>query len=338
MYADKPTQFDSAMGDFVHFLGQEAVAFLMAMGISLALSSRQQISTTLKRGMLLVFAGYALNFLKFIVPIAIFGTMPEAFINAYGWQSPLNQSQYLYLLLTGDILQMAGISLFVIAAIRYFNFGKWAIFATAFAVIVSSAELRGLQPGIAGLNYIFDLFFASEYNVYFPVFPWMGMILTGYALGKWYKDLDRDLVALFKLTWIPAIVLVLGGSIAIYFDSAYHFNDYFHLGPGGTLLIMSGNWLFFMFLYYIADSINQHVRTFLVYCSKNVTTIYLIQWTAICWVMGIVGYQTLNRLETFAMMLINIGITFGLQALLDRTLLKQKSTSKSLNLVPENNL
>ncbi|NRA64231.1 MAG: DUF1624 domain-containing protein [Pseudobacteriovorax sp.] len=328
MYADKETQFNSMLGTVVHFLGQEAVAFLMSMGISLALSSRQLVSTTIKRGALLVIAGYVLNILKFIVPIAVFGTMPEAFINAYGWQSPLNASQYLYLILTGDILQMAGISLFVIAALRYFEVGKWWIFAVALVVIGLSSELRGLQPGIKGLNYVADLFFAENYNVYFPVFPWMGMILTGFALGKWFKELDSNLLSLFKVTWIPSVILLLLSSFAVYQNSSYHFNDYFHLGPAGTLLIMAGNWLFFMFLYYIADSMNHHLRYFLVYCSQNVTTIYVIQWTAICWIMGIVGFQTLNTYETMAMMVVNVIVTFSLQALLDKFVLSKARLKK----------
>jgi len=47
----------------------------------------------------------------FLVPIAVFGTMPEAFIAAYGWSSPLGAAELGSLVLTGDILQMAGVSL-----------------------------------------------------------------------------------------------------------------------------------------------------------------------------------------------------------------------------------
>ena len=45
------------------------------------------------------------------------------------------------------------------------------------------------------------------------------------------------------------------------------------------------------------------------YLSAHVTTLYVVQWTLICWAMGIVGYQTLDPGQVLGMMPVMIVAT-----------------------------
>jgi len=111
LYATTALQSESAFGTVVHILGKGTASFLVAMGLSMALSRRQTPLLLIKRGLQLLLLAYLMNAAKFWLPIEVFNTMPEAFINAYGWQSPLSAGQLQFMVLTGDILQLAGVSL-----------------------------------------------------------------------------------------------------------------------------------------------------------------------------------------------------------------------------------
>ncbi|RXJ73927.1 hypothetical protein CS022_06480 [Veronia nyctiphanis] len=136
MYADVHTQSSTILGHVIHFVGKGTAAFLFSMGVSLLLSSHQSMKDNVIRGFAILALGYSMNLLKFVVPTEI-GIMPEAFINAYGWETPLNFAQYRYLVLTGDILQMAGFALIVLGVVMQFVKHAWQYMALAFLVAIS---------------------------------------------------------------------------------------------------------------------------------------------------------------------------------------------------------
>ena len=134
----------------------------------------------IKRGIQLLLLAYLMNAAKFWLPIEVFNTMPEAFINAYGWQSPLSAGQLQFMVLTGDILQLAGVSLVLFSA---FNIARWKtiwIACLAMAIALVSQFVRGQQFALS--PYISDLFFANNYQVYFPVFPWISVMQHTYLV------------------------------------------------------------------------------------------------------------------------------------------------------------
>ena len=90
MYSSTTLQSESLFGAVIHILGKGTASFLVAMGLSMALSRRQTPMLLIKRGIQLLLLAYLMNVAKFWLPIEVFNTMPEAFINAYGWQSPLS--------------------------------------------------------------------------------------------------------------------------------------------------------------------------------------------------------------------------------------------------------
>ncbi|MFD2166172.1 heparan-alpha-glucosaminide N-acetyltransferase domain-containing protein [Thalassotalea euphylliae] len=333
MYGDTYTQTEAALGSFIHKLGQGTAAFLITMGISMALSSRTTPVQLAKRGIYVLSLGYLMNALKFIVPIGVFGTMPESFVNAYGWESPLTQGQYLYLLRTGDILQMAGVSLFLLALINLVTSNKYVYLGLAFVVAATSQVVRGYQPGIEGVNYVADLFFGANYNVYFPVFPWFSSILIGAYLGKCFSE-NKDPEKLYVLSLKWGLGLSASGIALSAYDYEYHFADFFHTGPGGIMYLTGFNlvalWLVGkMIKNYGSTAILNKIMNSLSYCSRHVTTLYIAQWTLICWGMGVVGFKTLSPWQVVAMMPIMLAITLVVHHALLLVLTKAFSRGKN---------
>ncbi|WP_100915718.1 heparan-alpha-glucosaminide N-acetyltransferase domain-containing protein [Pseudoalteromonas spongiae] len=308
MYADKDTQSSSLLGDIIHFLGKGTASFLVAMGISLMLSRRQSSRDLLFRGLTILAIGYSMNFLKFVLPIML-GVMPESFVAAYEWQTPLNLSQYQYLILTGDILQMAGFSLIILSAITQFVKNEWGYLTVALAIAVSAKPLSGWTPGIDGLDYLAKVLWGNTYQIYFPLFPWLSCILVGMFIGKRFVH-SQSSVALHSdcLKMGISLTLLGGGLMAWNFD--YHFGNFFHTGFGGIAYLIGVNLIALWCLNKLLKSvIFERLHGLFSYCSQHVTSLYVTQWVLICWGMAIVGYQTINSLQTIMLMPLTISLT-----------------------------
>ena len=311
MLGSHQLQTETGFGHWVHLMGQGASAFLITMGFSFMVTPDRRLSRAFERGVFILLVAYLMNALKFLVPIYVFGTMPEAFIAAYGWQSPISPGQAAYLLGTGDILQMAGVSLFLIGFARRFVPNKYGILALMLASVGVSALLRGTRVGHPAPDYVLDVLWGTQWNVYFPVFPWIAHILAGMFLGSVYLEHDRDERVLMRAVGGLGLVLLVAGWAVSRNDWAYHFNDFFHTGPGGTLYLIGRA----LCVFYVAARLlalrplPAWFRAGVNYLSAHVTTLYVVQWTLICWAMGIVGYQTLGLAQTVALMPVMIVAT-----------------------------
>ena len=78
------------------------------------------------------------------------------------------------------------------------------------------------------INYICDLFFSDQFNVYFPVFPWSAFILIGMFLGRWYKETNENKALFFKNTLKVGLFSVVVGGLLNFTNPSYHFADYYH--------------------------------------------------------------------------------------------------------------
>ena len=314
MYADEPTQAESLLGHVIHFIGKGSAAFLMCMGVSMVLSRNQSLRAALIRAVLLIAVGTGMNILKFVVPIAVLGTMPEKFIAAYGWESPLTFAQLRWLALTGDILQLAGLSFFFVALTKRYVPNRYAILAIALLIALVSRELSGLRIEVPGLYYLSELLFGGTYHAYFPVFPWMSFIFIGLFIGLSFKQTERSPREVFgQALYMGVPLLIVGGGVCLLYPD-YNFGNFFHLGPGGVLYLAGINLvLLWLINRLVKQDTDNAVTRFLEYLSRRVTTLYVIQWTLICWGMGLIGYQTLNALQTLAMMPVMIALSLATQ-------------------------
>ncbi|AFU98481.1 heparan-alpha-glucosaminide N-acetyltransferase domain-containing protein [Simiduia agarivorans] len=318
MYATQVVQSDAWLGHVVHFVGKGSAAFLICMGVSLVLSRKLSGTALLLRGLAILLLGFGLNAMKFVVPIWL-GILPDSFIAAYGWQSPLSVDQYSYLLLTGDILQLAGCSLVVLALLAPWLQNKWLMLAIGLLVVACAKGLAGAQVGVAGVDYLLRLLFSDSWQVYFPVFPWISFIFFGLFLGLVFRQAAFDYRAVLqRLPWVGLPLIAVGGALC-YWNFAYHFGDFFHLGPGGALYLLGIN----LMLLWLINAWEMRaglgrLMALLRYCSQRVTSLYVIQWTLVCWGMGVVGFQTLSSAQTLIAMPVVLALTLLMQLGVDK--------------------
>jgi len=331
IYGNTNTQSETWLGSIVHLIGKGTAMFLIAMGVSFTLSRNQSVLLSIKRAFYILAMGYLMNFLKFILPIVI-GTMPDSFIEAYGWTAPATLENMLYMLGTGDILQLAGVSLLLMGIINKFSKNKYVPLIIAIVIIVVTKEVHGFRFGVIGVDYVLDLLWGAEWNVYFAVFPWFSFILIGMFFGMWYKDKRNSTTYLFNKMGSAGIILMLIGGGLCYFNFEYHFGDYFHLGPGGAIYLAGFNLVLMWFANILVTRVKENtVFKFLYYCSKRVTTIYVIQWVLICWGMGALGYQKLGVTAVLLLIPFYVLLTLGVQKfVLDRVSFSKKNKKQTI--------
>ncbi|MBL6447832.1 DUF1624 domain-containing protein [Fulvivirga sp. 29W222] len=311
VYGDSATRHESALGQVVNILGQGAPMFLVSMGLSFVFSRKQSFKGSLKRGLLILLAGYSMNFLKFIVPTLFFGGLPVPFVEAYGmtYGEPSNM---VFFFLLGDILQLAGLTLILMAFIVRFSKSKYVPLVLALFIVLVSSELRGYRPGIVGVDYICDLLWGATYQVYFPVFPWSAFILIGLFFGLWFREKGSDQGFLFKSMLVVGIGLLVAGVLLSFYDFDYHFGDYYHLGPGGSLGLMGLNLIVLWAVNLLTSSVKpNHAFGFLYYCSRNVTSLYITQWVLINWGMSVFGFWEHQELDVLLLMLLFLVLSLG---------------------------
>lgn len=326
MYGDQHTQTSTLLGTIVHFMGKGTGMFLITMGFSFTFSRKQSLKLSFKRGLTLLGVGYAMNFCKFIIP-TLLGVVPDNFIKAYGWTPPATFENMLYMLSTGDILQLAGLSLFLMGIVNHFSKNKYVPLVLAVIIAGVSQMLRGIRAGVEGLDYFLDLLWGIHYNVYFTLFPWVAFILVGIFFGRLYKEAEKDINFTFKRMWQYGLVfLVAGGALCVY-DFKYHFADFFHLGFGGTIYLVGFSLLLTWFCHWLLSVVKPNkMFQFFMYMSPRVTSFYFIQWVLVCWGMSVLGFQQLNATQVLITMPIMMAVCLGVQWLWDQ--LKARGKSK----------
>ncbi|MBU2996784.1 DUF1624 domain-containing protein [Cellulophaga baltica] len=331
LFASAETWEHTLTGKFVQLLERGSPIFLIVMGISFAFSRNATKSGILKKALLIIGLGYVLNFLRFIAPLLFLGGFPEAFVEASGLELS-NPSRMLNYFLKGDMFQLVGISLLLVSLI--FNFlkrNKYVVLLLSLIIMWLSKVVSGIQLGIPSVDYILNLIWGNNFDVYFPLFPWMSFILMGLFLGLSYLENKEDAnKSLFMpMSYIGTVFLVIGKLLCNY-NYEYHFGDYYHLGPGGTMGLM-GVLLIIFWLYYHIERllpVNNYVSKLFFYCSKQVTPFYMFQWVLIYWLLAFTNFSVYNQPMVLTIMLaINLGV-FLLLYLFNKTNTLRKSKPK----------
>lgn len=312
IYASIDTWENSILGKIIQVLEQGTPMFLIVMGISFAFSKRQTFKAISIRGFNILGLGYVLNCFRFLIPIVLFGGLPVLFVKANRIESDII-TQVIYFFLLGDILQLAGLSLLLMGLILKWVKNKYVPLILGLLIVAFSREVSGFRIGTPVLDYMCDLLWGNQYNVYFPAFPWMAFILIGLFFGMWYKEKKENVQYVYQRMLYCSFGFVSIGMLLCTLDYEYHFGDYYHLGPGGSIVLLGLNlfliWVGHLFVKYFKPN---KFYSLLYYCSKNVTAFYVIQWILINWSMSVFGYANQDQVDLLFIIAVITTMTFGI--------------------------
>ncbi len=220
-YAVKYTNTPSLTASYiahnlVRLLG--AQFFMFSMGLGLAYTRNDSPKCCLRRGIILLLTGYLLNFLREILPWMIFGNYPM-------FSSIMANNKFL-MLLSGDILQFAGLAFLFFAFVKYFKFSNLTIFLMAIVfTIIGAFCTNEISVKLSTDNFYFSFiglfipiknFTASGY-VCFSFCNWIIYPVTGWIFGKLLRHCMNPDKFYWYLLLISVPLLLLAWSA---FDAA----------------------------------------------------------------------------------------------------------------------
>ncbi|WP_292009877.1 heparan-alpha-glucosaminide N-acetyltransferase domain-containing protein [Chryseobacterium sp.] len=290
--------------------GLGAPVFIFSMGASILLSGKKTANQILKRGAQLFVMGYILNLLKFYPTIKILQVFPEALFKE---THRVNDTEGLIgFLLLGDILQFAAIAYIICSFIK-----PYILRAPYLGAILSVAIfiIAPLLYDIGSSNYLLNFIYGKNFQVYFPLLPWIGFAFLGLLIGCQINISQHrnELPKLFlSLSFIGIILLFFGWRSINYSLTQYFSTDYYHR-PGGVLMMYCGELLLlFSIAYFASQKLSYSAILFLKFCSNNVTSIYIIQWILVCWGWYFFAYGSQPWNVIILIFLTISAITFGL--------------------------
>jgi len=194
--------------NLVRLLG--AQFFMFSMGMGLAYSRNDTANCCLKRGIILLFTGYFLNFMREILPWIVTGSYPMF--------SHIMTNDKFLMLLSCDILQFAGLAFIFFSIAKHFKWSNLTIFVvTLFLTAIGAFCTNEITVKLTTDNFYFSFiglfipiknFTLNDY-VCFSFCNWIIYPVVGWLFGKTIKkchDLDKFYLYLF---WISLPLLLL---------------------------------------------------------------------------------------------------------------------------------
>jgi hypothetical protein len=290
--------------------GPGAQLFMLLMGVYIAFQKPVPFSSVCKRSLILLLTGYTLNVLKFCLPMQLH-LLPLGLLNDLGTSN--DTTGMIQLFYIGDILQFAAIALIIVNLFRRFlKYYEYAIIAAILVCFVSPfawnlSENYLSQSG----GYILELIGGQPPHIFFPLFPWLVYPLTGLAIGYYLKWPNQRKV--FHVILYTGAVCLIAGYLLGEFILKQHSESFYRTYPGDTLMHLG----IVLITLWCWQWLAQHIRKnlffdLLVFCSKNITPIYIIQWPLIIWLLPLFGYQHLDLPFSILAIVFTGGWTMGL--------------------------
>ena len=287
--------------------GPGAQLFMFNMGFFLALKNPRPGNGSYWRGIQLFLAGYALNGIRLYLP-GKFGWLPVELLTHYTVVP--SADIHLPLLLSGDILQFAGIGYAVMSWIHRHIKGSVFPILLYGMIALLAPFCRGIHSNWLGLDYALGLFFAEDARAFFPVFSWLCYPLAGYVAGNLFQQLREE--DFYKRILQAGLLLLAAGILIKQLGPAGWELDFYRTGPGTTLAYTGFQLIWICFLQICLNYLPgvRPWKQLLLFCSRHITSIYIIHWILIGWSIGLIGYHTLALVPScFALSIMSI-LTF----------------------------
>lgn len=273
--------------------------FMLIMGIVFTFRKKHTLTATLKRSLVLLIAGYLLNVLKFVLPYLLH-LLPTSVINELQVHDPVSAT--LDLLLINDILHFAAVALLILYVVHRFEYyPEWASLLAVIIVVMSPV--------------VWESWPAHPPQTFFPLFPWLAYPLCGMTIGFYLqKNADRT----FFYCGIAGIIFVCVGLVCDKIFPENNVYGFYRTFPAETLWHIG----IVLVILYGWDVLDKHVAgNFLfdcfIYSSRHITSIYIIQWVLICWLLPLIGYQTLGTFASIEISTLTTMVTYVMSGCLD---------------------
>ena len=252
-----------------------AGTFMFCMGLGIAYSGRSTPAQLMRRGIRIFLLGYLLNLacaLSYLILLRDIGL-------------------FVTYLLGPDIMQFAGLALFLFGLLLRLNVPDGLIGAIAAAMSVIGTFIHGLDLGNALLNIFCGLFvgtFDFEWVTggVFPLFNWFIFVAAGYLFGKYLLRRCSDKSALYlHFSPVSAVIVAVYCAVAIprglgMMGSVLRFH---HLDAPEAVVCIAGA-VFALGVYHaLSRLIGTKARALIVSVSKTINPLYCVQWVTIAW-------------------------------------------------------
>lgn len=264
-----------------------AQCFMMVMGMLLLFSTSSKPKTVMKRGLILIVAGFVLEFLRIfpgIINMLITGDL-VSFYPEYSYAT--NEQLIIITLFWQDILIFAGMALIFIGAVQHFRMSDKLLILITVAIMIANLFLAGMDTGNDALNIVLGYFWGTTVfdgfmtTSRFPFFSWVIYPVAGYLIAKYLvRALDKR--EFYKKTAVIALILAVPltviGIFTGMFDTGFTGLGFYHQDLLINLwcVLLSWDWIVLIFL--ITDNLTSKYLKIIERWSANITTIYVLHF------------------------------------------------------------
>ncbi|WP_022762521.1 acyltransferase family protein [Butyrivibrio sp. AD3002] len=281
------------------FLG--AGTFMICMGIGMRYSQKQDASSNLYRGILLLTIGQVLNLLRAGIPGLI----------AYKATGNQNFIPYMLGVIDSDIITFAGLAFILMALLKTLKLGDGVIFLIGIILnflMVPFYSIIG-TPKDFWINKLINLFFLTD-NALFPLCTHFVFVAFGYLVGGYYRRIiDKTILSkrvLFICIPIVVVYFALRFTVPFPFMPKYVPEDEPVLATD-ALAVCLDTLITFAAMYKLVTLQKIKVPTIVFHLSKHINAYYCIS-DIILYVWGILLIATRGSLLPASLVHFVIGI------------------------------
>ena len=253
-----------------------APAFMCAMGVGIIYSRRSEPPQLFRRGVRILILAIGLNLVR--------GVIPTLTVSAI--RGNIDPDRIFYLMFNVDILHFAGLSLMLTALLKKLHVPPLAFVPVAIAMQIIGNLLPPITADCSIPLYILGSFFHTSPLSAFPLLICYIHIAAGIAFGDILirqKDPERFYRIIFwgSLSLLAGLLftLVTTGydlkNLYMLYNELYYQQTFLHFAFNTLVVLLELSIFHFMLERF------RPAEGFALFCSKNVNSIYLIQWVII---------------------------------------------------------
>ncbi|ADL51247.1 acyltransferase family protein [Clostridium cellulovorans] len=271
----------------IEFFGAPMAApmFMFAMGVGMVYTKHDSSKGFVKRGVKLIFMGYALNFFR--------ETLLMLIANGMGLETNYKKA-LIDTIGTIDILQFAGMVFLLVALMKKLSLKPWMMLCVAFALQAFGTLFIGsFDSDPKAVQYVWGLMFYTNHYIAFPATLWLVYPVMGVCFAYLLRRVSDKDNFYRRVLWISVVALisVTVGSIALGTDVRCYFvsvgDSYYQQSFISTLWIASIIGVSISIYYYLSCFIEGRLQNTVKYISINLNTIYIMQWLLISYSIAV---------------------------------------------------